>query len=96
MQVRGGRTITTRTPEALYEALERYSRDLTAEARAGKLDPVIGRDDEVSDPRAFPAKNARGARIDRGVGTRGALIERTHDALLGITRCAYRQAVLRA
>jgi len=45
--VRGGRTITTRTPEALYEALERYSRDLTAEARAGKLDPVIGRDDEV-------------------------------------------------
>ncbi len=46
-QVRGGRRITSKAPEGSYQALEKYSRDLTAEAREGKLDPVIGRDDEV-------------------------------------------------
>ena len=46
-QVRGNRRITSRTPEGSYEALAKYSRDLTKLAREGKLDPVIGRDDEV-------------------------------------------------
>jgi len=46
-QVRGNRRVTSRNPEGVYEALDRFSRDLTAEAREGKLDPVIGRDDEV-------------------------------------------------
>jgi ATP-dependent Clp protease ATP-binding subunit ClpB len=45
--VRGGQRVTSATPETTYQALEKYGRDLTAEARAGKLDPVIGRDDEV-------------------------------------------------
>ncbi len=45
--VRGNQRVTTQNPEATYEALERYGRDLTAEARKGKLDPVIGRDDEI-------------------------------------------------
>ena len=45
--VRGNRRVTSRSAEATYEALERYARDLTADAKAGKLDPVIGRDDEV-------------------------------------------------
>ncbi|MEY4388657.1 MAG: hypothetical protein RLZZ432_376 [Chloroflexota bacterium] len=45
--VRGGRRVTSPNPEASYEALEKYGRDLTAAARAGKLDPVIGRDDEI-------------------------------------------------
>jgi ATP-dependent Clp protease ATP-binding subunit ClpB len=45
--VRGGQRVTSPTPEGTYRALEKYGRDLTAEARAGKLDPVIGRDDEV-------------------------------------------------
>ncbi len=45
--VRGGQRVTSPNPEATYQALERYGRDLTQEARAGKLDPVIGRDDEV-------------------------------------------------
>ncbi len=45
--VRGGQRVTTQNPEATYEALEKYGRDLTQEARAGRLDPVIGRDDEV-------------------------------------------------
>jgi ATP-dependent Clp protease ATP-binding subunit ClpB len=45
--VRGGQRVTTPTPEGTYQALEKYGRDLTAEARAGRLDPVIGRDDEI-------------------------------------------------
>src|SRR5687768_421874 len=45
--VRGSQRVTDQNPEAKYEALERYGRDLTEMARKGKLDPVIGRDDEV-------------------------------------------------
>ena len=45
--MRGNRRVTSRNAEATYEALDKYARDLTAEARAGRLDPVIGRDDEV-------------------------------------------------
>jgi len=46
-RVRGGQRVTSPNPEATYQALEKYGRDLTAEARAGKLDPVIGRDEEI-------------------------------------------------
>src|SRR4051794_22883152 len=45
--VRGGQRVTSATPEGTYQALEKYGRDLTAEARAGTLDPVIGRDEEI-------------------------------------------------
>ncbi len=45
--VRGGQRVTNPNPESTYQALEKYGRDLTAEARAGKLDPVIGRDEEI-------------------------------------------------
>ncbi|MFH0750806.1 MAG: ATP-dependent chaperone ClpB [Chloroflexota bacterium] len=45
--IRGGQRVTSATPESTYQALEKYGRDLTQEARAGKLDPVIGRDDEI-------------------------------------------------
>ena len=45
--IRGSQRVTSDTPEATYQALERYGRDLTALARKGKLDPVIGRDDEI-------------------------------------------------
>src|SRR6476646_1895762 len=45
--VRGGQRVTSENPEATYQALEKYGRDLTQEARAGKLDPVIGRDEEI-------------------------------------------------
>ncbi|MGB6629997.1 MAG: ATP-dependent chaperone ClpB, partial [Terriglobales bacterium] len=45
--VRGSQRITDQNPEAKYQALERYARDLTAQARRGKLDPVIGRDEEI-------------------------------------------------
>jgi len=45
--VRKGRTADTSTAEEGYDALKKYTRDLTAEARSGKLDPVIGRDEEI-------------------------------------------------
>ena len=45
--VRGSQRVTSQNPEAQYEALAKYGRDLTQEARRGKLDPVIGRDEEI-------------------------------------------------
>ncbi|MFN5857694.1 MAG: Clp protease N-terminal domain-containing protein, partial [Pseudanabaenaceae cyanobacterium] len=45
--IRGNQVITDQNPEAKYAALEKYGRDLTAQAKEGKLDPVIGRDDEI-------------------------------------------------
>jgi ATP-dependent Clp protease ATP-binding subunit ClpB len=46
-QVRGTQRVTSKDPESTYEALEKYARDLTQLARDGKLDPVIGRDEEI-------------------------------------------------
>ena len=45
--VRGSHRVTSQNPEESYQALERYGRDLTQAARDGKLDPVIGRDEEI-------------------------------------------------
>ncbi len=47
MEIRGNQRITDPNPEEKYQALEKYSRDLTELARLGKLDPVIGRDEEI-------------------------------------------------
>src|SRR5260370_33858242 len=47
VKVRGSARVTNPDPEATYQALEKYSTDLTARAREGKLDPVIGRDNEI-------------------------------------------------
>ncbi len=46
-ELRGGNKATTQTSEDTYQALSKYARDLVAEAREGKLDPVIGRDEEI-------------------------------------------------
>jgi ATP-dependent Clp protease ATP-binding subunit ClpB len=46
-QVRGNQRVTSADPEGTYEALQKYGRDLVAEARAGRLDPVVGRDSEI-------------------------------------------------
>src|SRR5579871_4443846 len=46
-EVRGNQRVTSQNPESTYQSLERYGRDLTGLARQGKLDPVIGRDDEI-------------------------------------------------
>ncbi|MGQ9490474.1 MAG: ATP-dependent chaperone ClpB [Anaerolineae bacterium] len=45
--IRGSQRVTSQNPEATYKALEKYGRDMTALARQGKLDPVIGRDEEI-------------------------------------------------
>jgi len=45
--VRGGQRVTDQNPEEKYEALEKFTRDLTGDAKRGKLDPVIGRDEEI-------------------------------------------------
>jgi ATP-dependent Clp protease ATP-binding subunit ClpB len=45
--IRGSQRVTDQNPEGKYQALERYRRDLTALARQGKVDPVIGRDEEI-------------------------------------------------
>lgn len=47
IEIRGSQRITDQNPEEKYQALEKYSRDLTALAKSGKLDPVIGRDEEI-------------------------------------------------
>src|SRR5687768_665769 len=47
VEVRGNQRVTDQDPEAKYEVLERYCRDLTRLASSGKLDPVIGRDEEI-------------------------------------------------
>ncbi len=46
-EVRGSHRVTNQNPEAQFQALEKYGRDLTEDARRGKLDPVIGRDEEI-------------------------------------------------
>ena len=46
-QMRGSQRVTTQNPEGIFQSLEKYGRDLTAVARQGKLDPVIGRDEEI-------------------------------------------------
>ncbi len=47
VEVRGSQRVTDQNPEVKYQALEKYGRDLTEQARRGKLDPVIGRDEEI-------------------------------------------------
>src|SRR3954464_12140218 len=64
--VRGSHRVTDQTPENQYQALQRYTRDLTEAARKGKLDPVIGRDEEIAAssrssrvaPRTIPSSSA--------------------------------------
>ena len=63
-EVRGGKKVTDQDPEAKYQALERFGRDLTEMARQGKLDPVIGRDDEDGH-RGGPGRPHRGRRRAR-------------------------------
>src|SRR5699024_4931201 len=46
-KIRGGNHVTSQNPEANYEALEKYGRDLVEEVRQGNMDPVIGRDEEI-------------------------------------------------
>ena len=76
-EVRGSRRVTTPEPEATFEALEKYARDLTAEAEQGKLDPVIGRDDEIRRATQVLARRRKNNPVmlgDPGVG-KTAIVE---------------------
>ncbi len=76
-EVRGNRKITSPDPEATFEALSKYARDLTAEAEAGKLDPVIGRDDEIRRATQVLARRRKNNPVligDPGVG-KTAIVE---------------------
>lgn len=76
-EVRGNRRVTTPDPESTFEALEKYARDLTAEAAAGKLDPVIGRDDEIRRATQVLARRRKNNPVllgDPGVG-KTAIVE---------------------
>jgi ATP-dependent Clp protease ATP-binding subunit ClpB len=76
-EVRGNRKVKSPNPEATFEALEKYARDLTAEAEAGKLDPVIGRDDEIRRATQVLARRRKNNPVligDPGVG-KTAIVE---------------------
>src|SRR6266487_2882152 len=75
--IRGSQRVTDQAPEQKYQALERYTRDLTEQARKGKLDPVIGRDEEirrVMQVLSRGTKNNPGLIGERGVG-KTAIVE---------------------
>jgi len=57
--VRGSQRVSDQNPEGTYESLEKYGRDLTAAARDGKLDPVIGRDDEIRRTIQIPSRRPK-------------------------------------
>ncbi|HZE29646.1 MAG TPA: Clp protease N-terminal domain-containing protein, partial [Gaiellaceae bacterium] len=76
-EVRGSQRVTSDIPEAAYEALEKYGRDLVAEARQGKMDPVIGRDDEIRRTVQILSRKAKNNPVlvgDPGVG-KTAIVE---------------------
>ena len=77
-KVRGNQRVTSASPEGAYEALEKYGRDLVAEGRAGKLDPVIGqrRRDPQGDPDPLSRKTKNNPVLigDPGVG-KTAIVE---------------------
>ncbi len=75
--IRGGRPVTDENPEANYESLEKYTQDLTAEAEQGKLDPVIGRDEEIRRALQVLARRTKNNPVligDPGVG-KTAIVE---------------------
>ena len=76
-KIRGSQTITSDNPEASYDALNRFGRDLTEEARSGKLDPVIGRDEEIRNAIRILSRRAKNNPVligEPGVG-KTAIIE---------------------
>ncbi|MBN1978574.1 MAG: ATP-dependent chaperone ClpB [Anaerolineae bacterium] len=69
--VRGSQRVTSQNPEATFQALEKYGRDLTQLARDGKLDPVIGRDDEIRRVMRILSRRTKNTPVlvgDAGVG----------------------------
>jgi ATP-dependent Clp protease ATP-binding subunit ClpB len=76
-EVRGTQRVTDENPEAKYQALERYTRDLTELARKGKIDPVVGRDEEIRRSLQILARRTKNNPVlvgDAGVG-KTAIVE---------------------
>ncbi|MBV8303021.1 MAG: AAA family ATPase, partial [Acidimicrobiia bacterium] len=76
-EVRGSHRVTSQNPEETYQALERFGRDLTDAARAGKLDPVIGRDEEIRRVIQVPSRRTKNNPVligEPGVG-KTAIVE---------------------
>ncbi|HEX4835402.1 MAG TPA: ATP-dependent chaperone ClpB [bacterium] len=83
--IRGGQRVTDVTPESKYQALERYGRDLTKMARGGKLDPVIGRDEEIRRVIQVLARRTKNNPVligDPGVG-KTAIVEGLAQRIVG-------------
>src|ERR687893_445655 len=82
--IRGNQRITSATPEGTYEALEKYGRDLVADARDGKLDPVIGRDAEIRRVIQILSRKTKNNPVligDPGVG-KTAIVEGLRDKVI--------------
>jgi len=83
--VRGSHRVTSATPESTYRALEQYARDLNELARRGKLDPVIGRDDEIRRVMQILARRTKNNPVligDPGVG-KTAIVEGLAQRIVG-------------
>jgi len=83
--VRGGHRVSSPTPESTYQALEQYARDLTDLARRGKLDPVIGRDDEIRRVMQILARRTKNNPVligEPGVG-KTAIVEGLAQRIVG-------------
>jgi ATP-dependent Clp protease ATP-binding subunit ClpB len=83
--VRGHQRVTSATPEATYEALEKYGRDLVQDARAGRLDPVIGRDAEIRRVVQILSRKSKNNPVligDPGVG-KTAIVEGLAQRIVG-------------
>ncbi|MBN1260577.1 MAG: ATP-dependent chaperone ClpB [Anaerolineae bacterium] len=83
--IRGGQRVTSATPEGTYSALERYGRDLTQLAQQDKLDPVIGRDEEIRRVMQILARRTKNNPVlvgDAGVG-KTAIVEGLAQRIIG-------------
>jgi ATP-dependent Clp protease ATP-binding subunit ClpB len=84
--VRGSQKVTDQNPEGTYESLEKYGRDLTAAAREGKLDPVIGRDEEIRRTIQILSRRTKNNPVligEPGVG-KTAIVERQRRCAPGV------------
>jgi hypothetical protein len=85
--VRGAHRVTDQSPEDQYQALKRFTRDLTDAARAGKLDPVIGRDDEVRRViQVLSRRTGRGSAVESASGEGSRHDDKPRRAVVPVQR----------
>src|SRR5437016_10626670 len=84
--VRGSQRVTDQNPEGKYQALDRYAKDLTELARRGKLDPVIGRDEEIRRVVQVLSRRTKNNPVligEPGVGKTGIVVGRGQRIICG-------------